>query len=171
MKQTKRLIALVLAVVTLASFAITTASATPPADDYVGNFTDVPKAAWYAKAVKWAVDWNITYGRTDTLFCPNENVNFMETCAFLYRVFDSPSITQREILQQLDRLPQAVRNKLQSWSHKFVAWALRDGIVNVYELTDKTDTTGKLIVPNQALSRNYVIANRKKMCLTKRRTQ
>lgn len=156
MKRAKKVIALILAVVTIAACSIVPASASHPG--YVGDFTDVPTTAWYAQPVKWAVANGITNGRTTTNFCPNENVNFMETCTFLYRVFGSPYISNSEVTQQINRLPVAVRNKLQSWSYKYVAWALRDGIAKANELTANTDTTGRLIVPNQPMTRNYVIA-------------
>lgn len=155
MKKTTRFIALVIAVITLASMAIVPVSAK---QSIVKPFTDVSSTAWYAKAVKWAVKKSITSGKTATTFCPNDQVTFQETCAFLYRVCGSPEIPSITMNYELVKLPKAVRAKISSWAKKPVAWALKYGIVYRYELTDKTDATGKLIVPNEPLTRNYVIA-------------
>lgn len=155
MKCTKKLIAIILAIITVLSLSVMPAYAA--GSDHVGNFVDVPADAWYAKAVKWAVEKKITDGKTSTKFCPDDNVTFVETCAFLYRAYGKPSISNDEITRQMARLPSEVRVKIQSWAQKPVAWALWRGVAKTYELTATTDSTGKLIVPNEPLTRNYVI--------------
>ena len=49
------------------------------------KFTDVPKDAYYAKAVAWAVENNITQGTSETTFSPNGKLERGQTVTFLYR--------------------------------------------------------------------------------------
>ena len=49
------------------------------------GFTDVNKEAFYAKAVAWAVENNITKGMTATTFVPNDTCTRGQVVTFLYR--------------------------------------------------------------------------------------
>ena len=49
------------------------------------KFTDVQKDAYYAKAVAWAVENNITQGTSETTFSPNGKLERGQTVTFLYR--------------------------------------------------------------------------------------
>lgn len=155
MKNARRIIALLIAIITVFSISSVTAFA---AGDHVGNFVDVPADAWYAKAVKWAVAEKITDGKSANKFCPADKVTFLETCTFLYRAYGSPRISNDQITRIMGRLPYEVRSLIPSWATKPVAWALWKGVAKANELTDKTDRTGRLIVPNEPLTRNYVVA-------------
>ena len=48
-------------------------------------FTDVPQTAYYADAVKWAVDHGITTGTSATAFSPNASCTRAQIVTFLYR--------------------------------------------------------------------------------------
>ena len=48
-------------------------------------FTDVPDDAYFAKAVQWAVEKNITSGTGETTFSPNATVTRAQSVTFLYR--------------------------------------------------------------------------------------
>ena len=50
-------------------------------------FTDVQSSMPYAKAVKWAVDNNVTTGTSSTTFSPNTICNRAQIVTFLYRYF------------------------------------------------------------------------------------
>lgn len=50
-----------------------------------GRFTDVPSNAWYAKAVQWAVENDVTAGISPTEFAPERAVTRQEVASFLYR--------------------------------------------------------------------------------------
>lgn len=50
-------------------------------------FTDVPQTAYYANAVKWAVDHEITTGTSAAAFSPNASCTRAQIVAFLYRAY------------------------------------------------------------------------------------
>lgn len=50
-------------------------------------FTDVPQTAYYADAVKWAVDHGITTGTSATAFSPNASCTRAQIVTFLYRAY------------------------------------------------------------------------------------
>ena len=57
-----------------------------PKPDIVEPFVDVPKNAWYAKAVKWAEDNGITAGTDPTHFSPKKAVTRAELVQMLYKM-------------------------------------------------------------------------------------
>lgn len=65
--------------------------ATTPAT--VGNFTDVLASAYYADAVKWAVEKNITSGTSATTFSPDVTCTTAQILTFLWRASGSPEPT------------------------------------------------------------------------------
>lgn len=54
------------------------------------GFTDVPADAWYADAVKWAIDKGITNGTGNNTFSPDKTCNTAEILTFLWRASGSP---------------------------------------------------------------------------------
>lgn len=58
----------------------------PQADKSAG-FTDVPKHAFYADAVDWAVEVGVTKGTTAKTFSPNDKCIRAQIVTFLYRYF------------------------------------------------------------------------------------
>ena len=61
-----------------------------PAEPIVGNFTDVKADAWYAEAVKWAVEKGITTGTSETTFSPSDTCTRAQILTFLWRAVGSP---------------------------------------------------------------------------------
>jgi len=59
----------------------------PPAP---AGFTDVPEGAYYAEAVRWAVEKNITKGVSETQFAPDSVCTRGQIVTFLYRAFGEP---------------------------------------------------------------------------------
>ena len=59
----------------------------------VGTFTDVKTDAWYADAVKWAVDKNITSGTSATTFSPDNSCTRAQILTFLWRAVGSPKMS------------------------------------------------------------------------------
>lgn len=51
-------------------------------------FTDVKDDAWYLSAVNWAYENNITTGKSETEFCPDDKLTREESNAFIIRFFD-----------------------------------------------------------------------------------
>lgn len=60
------------------------ANGAPSATEHTA-FTDVPQTAYYADAVKWAVDHGITTGTSATAFSPNASCTRAQIVTFLYR--------------------------------------------------------------------------------------
>ena len=61
-----------------------------PAVSTTTKFTDVDTNAYYAKAVAWAAQKGIVYGKTDTIFAPNDTVSRAEAVTMLYRYKGEP---------------------------------------------------------------------------------
>lgn len=55
------------------------------------KFTDVKEGSYYAEAVAWAVEQNITTGVSETEFAPKKDCTRAEVVTFLYRYFSSLS--------------------------------------------------------------------------------
>ena len=56
-----------------------------PEPDYVEPFVDVPKSAWYAKAVRWDYDHGIVTGTDKTHFSPNKDITRAEVAQMIYK--------------------------------------------------------------------------------------
>ena len=56
-----------------------------PAAASASSFTDVAASAYYASAVNWAVENNVTNGTSTTTFSPNSNCTRAQIVTFLYR--------------------------------------------------------------------------------------
>ena len=81
----------VLLLVLLAATGLGTASAHDiPAAPHPTQFTDVHSDSFYATAVDWMVQNEITTGTSDTTFHPDRNVTRGEAAAFLWRMSCSP---------------------------------------------------------------------------------
>ena len=59
--------------------------ATPVALAAGSRFSDVPAGAWFAEAVDWAVDAQITQGTGADTFSPDEGCTRAQIVTFLYR--------------------------------------------------------------------------------------
>ena len=56
-----------------------------PAAASASSFTDVAASAYYASAVNWAVENNVTNGTSTTTFSPNADCTRAQIVTFLYR--------------------------------------------------------------------------------------
>lgn len=57
------------------------------------RFSDVASNAYYADAVRWAVNSGITSGTSSTTFSPNQTCTVAQILSFLYRANGSPRVT------------------------------------------------------------------------------
>lgn len=62
----------------------------PPAPQPSGAFTDVEPDAYYAEAVTWAVESDITNGTTPTTFSPGDTCTHGQILTFLWRAAGKP---------------------------------------------------------------------------------
>lgn len=86
------------------------------------TFSDVPEDAYYAAAVQWAVEREITYGKGNGVFDPEATVTRAEAVTFLWRLAGAPEPTQTESFDDVE----ADANK--GWYETAVQWAVQEDI-------------------------------------------
>ena len=97
------------------------------------SFADVPANAYFADAVKWAVDKGITNGLSDTMFGPYESCTRAQIVTFLWRAAGSPEPTSTSTFADVP---------VSAYYAKAVAWAVENGITNgMTETTFAPDAT------------------------------
>ncbi|MBR5535479.1 MAG: S-layer homology domain-containing protein [Clostridia bacterium] len=67
-----------------------TAPVPAPAPSTSTDFADVADNAWYADAVKWAVEKGVTSGTSATTFSPDDTCTKAQILTFLWRAMGSP---------------------------------------------------------------------------------
>ena len=112
---TKRILALFLAVVTCLSLAVSASAAS------ISDFKDVDTKAWYAEAVSAAVDNGLLYGKSRTIIDPNGDMTRAEMAAIINRSFGCYKTA--DISQYKD----VAKSK---WYYKDVALAVQMGTYN-----------------------------------------
>ena len=104
------------------------------------SFADVPANAYFADAVKWAVDKGITNGLSDTMFGPYESCTRAQIVTFLWRAAGSP---EPKTASSFTDVPA------NAYYAKAVAWAVENGITNGMTETefapDATCTRGQSV--------------------------
>ena len=104
------------------------------------SFADVPANAYFADAVKWAVDKGITNGLSDTMFGPYESCTRAQIVTFLWRAAGSP---EPKTASSFTDVPAS------AYYAKAVAWAIENGITN-----GMTETT---FAPNATCTRGQSV--------------
>lgn len=104
------------------------------------SFADVPANAYFADAVKWAVDKGVTNGLSDTMFGPYKSCTRAQIVTFLWRAAGSPEL---KTMSSFTDVPAS------TYYAKAVAWAIENGITNgMTETTfapDATCTRGQIV--------------------------
>ncbi len=83
------------------------------------DFTDVPANAYYAGAVKWAVENGVTSGTSATTFSPDASCTRAQMVTFLWRAAGSPELKSMSSFSDVSE---------SSYYAKAVAWAVENGI-------------------------------------------
>ena len=104
------------------------------------SFADVPANAYFADAVKWAVDKGITNGLSDTMFGPYESCTRAQIVTFLWRAAGSPEPKTASSFTDVSA---------SAYYAKAVAWAIENGITN-----GMTETT---FAPNATCTRGQSV--------------
>ena len=104
------------------------------------SFADVPANAYFADAVKWAVDKGITNGLSDTMFGPYASCTRAQIVTFLWRAAGSP---EPKTASSFTDVP------VSAYYAKAVAWAVENGITN-----GMTETT---FAPNATCTRGQSV--------------
>ena len=87
------------------------------------GFQDVPSNAYYADAVSWALEENITNGTTATTFSPDDTVTREEAVTFLWRA------TGRPEPESTVSIFSDVTNR-SAYSYDAILWASEEGLIN-----------------------------------------
>lgn len=104
------------------------------------SFADVPANAYFADAVKWAVDKGITNGLSDTMFGPYESCTRTQIVTFLWRAAGSP---EPKTVSSFTDVPAS------AYYAKAVEWAVENGITD-----GMTETT---FAPNATCTRGQSV--------------
>lgn len=110
----------------------------------IGNerpFQDTPIDQWYTKYLIAAKEKGIISGYSDGTFRPWKNINLAETLKIFFESFEDLSYPALEG-NLVDDTP------INSWFAKYTAYAIPQGIVNIYPLNT--------INPNQDMTRGYL---------------
>ena len=116
----KRILAMILAVASCLSLAVSTSAANTVARKAT-DFRDFDKSAWYAEAVSAAVDNGLLYGKSSTMLDPNGDMTRAEMAAIINRSFGCYKTA--DISQYKD----VSKSK---WYYKDVALAVQMGTYN-----------------------------------------
>lgn len=120
----------------------TVADGKPGAGDIVAPFTDVKASAYYADAVKWAIENSVTSGIDNTHFGPNTACTRAQAVTFLWRASGSPEP------QSADAGFTDV--KAGDYYEKAVRWAVENGVTS--------GTGGGKFGPNSTCTRAQIVA-------------
>ena len=132
---TKRILALFLAVVTCLSLAVSASAAS------ISDFKDVDTKAWYAEAVSAAVDNGLLYGKSRTQLDPNGLLTRAEMAAITNRSFGCYKAAD------ISAYKDVAKSK---WYYKDVALAVQMGTYNGVSSTS--------MQPDRAITRQEAIA-------------
>ena len=84
------------------------------------GFSDVAANAYYADAVKWAVDKGVTAGTTATTFSPNNTCTKAQILTFLWRASGSPEPSIPNCFEDVDE---------SAYYYKAAVWACENGMI------------------------------------------
>ena len=105
------------------------------------GFVDVPASAYYADAVKWAVEQGITTGTSATTFSPEASCTRAQMVTFLWRAAGSPAPkATTTALTDLDK---------SAYYYDAVLWAVEQGIT--------TGTSATTFSPNATVTRGQTV--------------
>ena len=108
-----------------------------PDSTAVGGFTDVKSNDYYADAVLWAVEKNITSGTSKTMFSPGATCSKAQILTFLWRANGSPEPTAANPFTDI---------KPADYFYKAALWAAEKGLVSGSTLGAITDCTRAMTV-------------------------
>ena len=93
------------------------------------KFTDIPAHAWYSGYVKYLANNGITYGKSKTIFAPNDAITRAEFTTMAVRFFDVYGDGDAEIMEQFSGF-----NDVSSgyWAAEYIKYAALHGWINGY---------------------------------------
>ena len=124
---------LLLVLLTAAGLGTASAHDTPtPAAQHPTQFTDVHSGSFYATAVDWMVQNEVTTGTSPTTFHPDRNVTRGEAAAFLWRMSCRPE----------PAAPHSFSDVHAAWQQQPVGWLQQHGAAPVQGTDDPAGVFG-----------------------------
>ena len=93
------------------------------------RFTDIPAHAWYSGYAKYLNNNGVTYGKSKTIFAPNDAITRAEFTTMAVRFFDVYGDGDAEIMEQFSGF-----NDVSSgyWAAEYIKYAALHGWINGY---------------------------------------
>ena len=114
--------------------------------DVLSSFTDVDATAWYADAIRWAVENGVMNGVGNNLFSPNGDTSRAMVVTMLWRMEGSPAYVGMSEFSDVENA---------DWYGQAVRWANAEGIVEGYR---DANGKGQMFNPNGAVTREQLAA-------------
>ena len=93
------------------------------------KFADIPAHAWYSGYVKYLSNNGITYGKSRTVFAPNDAITRAEFTTMAVRFFDVYGSGDAEIMEQFSGFHDASSGY---WAAEYIKYAALHGWINGY---------------------------------------
>ena len=133
------------------------------------KFADIPAHAWYSGYVKYLANNGITYGKSKTIFAPNDAITRAEFTAMAVRFFEVYGDGDAEIMEQFGSF-----NDVSSgyWAAEYIRYAAKHGWINGYgdgsfRADDEINRAEVVTIVNRLLGReadeDYIADNLRKL--------
>ena len=93
------------------------------------KFADIPAHAWYSGYVKYLANNGITYGKSKTVFAPNDAITRAEFTTMAVRFFDVYGDGDAEIMEQFGSFNDVSTGY---WAAEYIKYAALHGWINGY---------------------------------------
>ncbi len=133
------------------------------------KFTDIPSHAWYSGYVKYLNNNGVTYGKSKTLFAPNEAITRAEFTTLAVRFFDVYGDGDAEIMEQYKDFSDVSDGY---WAAAYIKAAAKHGWINGYgdgsfRADDEINRAEVVTIVNRLLGREadeaYITDNLRKL--------
>lgn len=129
------------------------------------KFSDIPANAWYSGYVKYLCNNGIAYGRSRTIFAPNDAITRAEFVTMAVRFFDAYGDGSKELMAQFKGF-----NDVSSgyWAAEYIRYAALHGWINGYgdgtfRAEDEINRAEVVTIVNRLLGReadaDYISSN------------
>lgn len=111
-------------------------NASKPSVTYEACFTDVPQGQWFADAVIWAKQNNVTAGNPDGTFGVYNNITREQLVLMLYQYAKNNGIATEGVTEDLSSFADA--SKVSSWAAEAMKWGVQNSIIGGKNKADGT---------------------------------
>lgn len=133
------------------------------------RFTDIPAHAWYSGYAKYLNNNGVTYGKSKTIFAPNDAITRAEFTTLAVRFFDVYGDGDAEIMEQYKDFNDVSDGY---WAAAYIKAAAKHGWINGYgdgsfRADDEINRAEVVTIVNRLLGReadeDYIVDNLRKM--------